>query len=530
MIVELVRLQGVAQMKILKTVVILSTLFTTNGFANDPDKEYQEWLKKYKKEYQTFVDEHDQDFANFLKDNWVETHVNSAKKRDEKPKPTSLPIAKAKPVVDKKPVNVALKPVPKSKEAPIRPVPTTPKAKQPDETKPISPVVKTPVTRPTVPKPIKKSTADQFNFTQGSSVTKFVWLGNTIIMPRLDVKPLKVRNFNSQAVSDTWMTMAKTSFKEAVSALANAKTELLLDDWGQAIFTYSYIAAHKRLTDSDQRLYSWFYLVKQGFDTRVSYKDANLYLMLAVTQPLYGRKYFTMDEKRFYFVDLASKAPVDIGSVYTYNKQHNSASSSFDIDLSMVPVQSQNNAKRILETRISGKDVVIKAGYNKEYVEFLDFYPQLDMKHYFNAELPFETKRELLSQLRAELMGKSELESLNFLLRFVQTGLKYQTDQEQFNYENYLVVSETIHYPYADCEDRSVLFAYLVKNLLGNQVVGVQYDGHIATAVKMQSQMQGDSYRINGETFWVADPTYINANVGSVMPQFKNKSAKFVVF
>ena len=39
------------------------------------------------------------------------------------------------------------------------------------------------------------------------------------------------------------------------------------------------------------------------------------------------------------------------------------------------------------------------------------------------------------------------------------------------------------YYPYCDCEDRSVLYSYLVRNLLKLDVVLLDYPNHIATAV-----------------------------------------------
>jgi len=87
-----------------------------------------------------------------------------------------------------------------------------------------------------------------------------------------------------------------------------------------------------------------------------------------------------------------------------------------------------------------------------------------------------------------------------------------------------------LHYPYADCEDRAVLFAYLVKNLLGNQVIGLQYDGHIATAVAVTGDYSGDVYRVNGKNYIVADPTFINANIGRTMTGYERQTPQFIVF
>jgi len=115
----------------------------------------------------------------------------------------------------------------------------------------------------------------------------------------------------------------------------------------------------------------------------------------------------------------------------------------------------------------------------------------------------------------------SEQQAVNFLLRFVQTALKYETDEQQFGEENYLFPEETLFYPYSDCEDRAVLFAWLVRSLLKLQVIGLDYPGHVATAVHFNQPVAGDAVEYQGKRFVVADPTYINANAGMTMPDFK---------
>ena len=119
------------------------------------------------------------------------------------------------------------------------------------------------------------------------------------------------------------------------------------------------------------------------------------------------------------------------------------------------------------------------------------------------------------------MKGMDEQTAVNFLLRFVQTSLRYKTDEGQFGKENYLFPEETLHYPYSDCEDRSILFAWLVHTLLGMDVVGLDYPGHVATAVRFKGKVSGDAVMHNGKRYVVADPTYINASAGMAMPAFK---------
>lgn len=516
--------------KSLVVALLLSTI--TGSYASD-EKEFKEWLKQYKKEFKTFVDEHDKEFAQFLKANWVETEVEPEVKRDSKPKVTAPPKTKPEPIVEVEadPQPVVLLPPAK----PVEPVPPPEIVKKPDPVpsepelvhKPTEPK---PLPKPK-PKPVVKPAPEQFVYVKkGESRTTVRMLGQTLVMPKLDAKPLGIRKLDSNTIADSWLSMAKTQFKDQVAAIKAAADDLALDDWGQALLTHEYLVSGSRLSKNDMQLYSWFYLVKQGFNSRVAYNDGKAYLMLSVKQKLFGQKYFSLKDGKYYFVDLAEKQPISVGSVYTYDKQHSSASEQVNIDLSVAPKHGTADKSRKLTTTIDNKSVTVSTHYNSSYIEFLDHYPQLSMEYYFQAELPDGTKQELLNQLRPYILGMSEQRALNVILHFVQKSLRYQTDQQQFNYENYLFAGETIHYPYADCEDRAVLFAYLVKNLLGNEVVGLQYDGHIATAVAVKSDIQGDAFTVRGKRFVVADPTFINANIGRTMTGYENQSPQIISF
>ena len=131
------------------------------------------------------------------------------------------------------------------------------------------------------------------------------------------------------------------------------------------------------------------------------------------------------------------------------------------------------------------------------------------------------TATPLQRRLADIMQGMTETQAVNFLLRFVQTSLQYETDEQQFGRENYLFPEETLFYPYSDCEDRAVLFAWLVSSLLKLDVVGLDYPGHVAAAVHFNEPVSGDSINYQGKRFVITDPTYIKASVGMTMPDFK---------
>ena len=67
-----------------------------------------------------------------------------------------------------------------------------------------------------------------------------------------------------------------------------------------------------------------------------------------------------------------------------------------------------------------------------------------------------------------------------------------------------------------------MLFAWLVKSLLDLEVIGLNYPGHVATAVRLEDPVEGDHVAYDGKRYTVADPTYINATLGMTMPEYEN--------
>jgi len=498
----------------LLTISILSLTFTflaiAQSFAKNIDNtEFEQWKKKHNKEVSNFVEKYDKDFASFLKTRWVETDVIAGEKRDNQPKPQQTPEKQPKPIIDDTPVEIVLPDIELPDVEPEVPEVLLPKDKVPG----------------TKVKPPFYYVAED----SGKSIEVSL-LGQTLFMPKVTLPKLSIKKLSSSAIAELWLAMAGSDYKPVVTAIEQASHDLKLDDWGNALLTHKYLISLAGLTQNERQLLMWFYLVKQGFDARVAFDKNEIYLLLNTAQTLFAQKFFTFDEQKYYFVDFAKTRPINIGSVYTYEQQYSSAKKAVKIDMRVAPLQGKSDKTRVLTTKVGKQSVSVTAPYNSSYIDFLNFYPQVSMQYYFQAELPEQTKMSLLSQLKQDIAGLSELEAANFLLHFVQTSLQYQTDQQQFNYENYLFAGETLHYPYADCEDRSVLYAYLVTHLMGNKVVGLQYDGHVATAVALKSKSTGSSFLINDVRYTIADPTFINANVGEVMTGFEGVEPELVIY
>jgi hypothetical protein len=131
--------------------------------------------------------------------------------------------------------------------------------------------------------------------------------------------------------------------------------------------------------------------------------------------------------------------------------------------------------------------------------------------------------------LRIAVEGLSEKDAVNKLLQFVQTAFVYEYDDKVWGADRAFFAEETLYYPYADCEDRAVLFSRLVRDIVGLDVVLLYYPGHLAAAVEFNEEVLGDYLLYDKRKYIVCDPTYIGAPVGRTMPNMNIQEAQIII-
>ncbi len=502
-------LKTLVQLMNLRMLIVSCVLLAS--MSADATSEFEQWMlqqqqgiQQQKTEFQEYKDKRDKEFTAFLKKQWKGMDLLKGIVRDEKPKPVKMPIAKPKPIP---------KPSPVPKDKPVdKPVSKKPAPRPEPVVIPPPPVVKPPVPiKPVpVPVPVQKGERARVNFF-GQRITFYYDPAFRRSLPR---------KLDEKAVSNFWSELSRADFEPLLDQVSKQATALQLNDWGYAVLTNE-LAEQIYQGDSNRRaLFTWFIMTKAGFKTRIAYDDRNVYLLVPSKHAMYEVPYFTFDRVRYYAIDFDGNTK-KLGRVYTSDGHYPGADKKLDMTIRTKASKGLHANKRTLSFVYQDKRYTIEADYEKSRVDYLNTYPQLDLELYFDSMVGETTASPLLKQLADAMQDMDEQEAVNFLLRFVQTSLKYKTDEGQFGRENYLFPEETIYYPYSDCEDRSVLFAWLVRRLLGLEVIGLNYPGHVATAVHMK-QHTGDYVIYKGKRYTVADPTYINAFAGMTMPDYKN--------
>jgi hypothetical protein len=480
-------------------------VYTVSSFAND---EFQQWkqqqsssVQTQKNEFQDYKDKRDKEFTSFLKAQWKAVDLLKGEIRDQAPKPDVLPVAPPDPSSNVTPVQ--------------KPVVSF-----------IEPVIGAPVdtTKPK-PKPV---------IAPGDKSLVINFYGNKIRF-YYDVKlkqhlPRQVnRQIDKTAISDYWSAVSRTNYEGLLKQLDEQNKFLQLNDWGYASLINKIALKINTNRANETALLSWFLLAKSGYKARVAYNDSSIYLLVPSQQEMFEVSYFTFGNKRYYAV-VFDGVRQNMGRVFTYDGEYPDTTKDFNMQVTSTVASGNQSERRRLSFEFEGQKYNIEVIYDRGRIQFFKTYPQLALNLYFDSGVDKITATPLETQLAEYIQGMPEEKAVNFLLRFVQTSLQYETDDKQFGEENYLFPEETLFYPYSDCEDRAVLFAWLVKSLLNLDVVGLDYPGHVATAVHFNEAVEGDSVTYNGKRYVVADPTYINANAGMSMPNFKQFKPAIIAY
>ena len=489
---------------------------------------FADFKRSQAKSFQNYKDERDNAFKKYLTDQWKAYNVFKGTPLYEKPKPKKIPLAKPKKVqiagpkisIKVKPVkHVELKPVQKivliDKPVHVAPKPIKkvkkPKVKKPEAKKPtvVKPPVVVEIPQKVEPKPVVKVVKKDISFNFYGSKLAF------------DI-PNGIKNANyypqsQKGITNFFDSAASSEYEYLISEITRVKESMNLNDWGTYLLVLK-ISDTVFSSQDDSRLLSWFIFNKLGYSVKVGLAKKHIVLMHYSDKIIYSTPSYTFSNKKFYVVANYNKGSV--GRLFSYKQEYPGSTKAMDLDMRTLPNFSSDMKSKELSFKEQGKTYKVDFEYNKNLIDFMATYPQADYEAFFNTPLDERTYQDIAKDLKKYIDGKRASEAMNFVLHFVQKSFKYQRDDQQFGREKVMFAQETLYFDKSDCEDRAILYSYLMKELFGVAVVGVKYSDHMATALYVP--MSGDSVNRGNRKFVVADPTYINASIGQSMPQYRS--------
>lgn len=459
-------------------------LCSSSMMAQNTNSDYQAFRKRVLDNYGSFRKTVLENYAKYLQGVWDEYEQFKGIKRDHEPKPSIAP------------------------KADVKPQSVTPVLSEPEVKPTIQP---TPTDNPISVEPIAPSALPNMSFSfYGMKLSAVLCHAQTI------------DGIEHQAIAKVWNAYRQDRvMKDVIRSLQSLSMAYGLNDW----FTFELVRNYTESTCKNlasKIVLQHFLLVNMGYDIRLSSCGNQLLLLVPFNQQVYERSYLFIDGKKYYVFYDDSTSKVQNAGIYTC-RLPNETDKGRNIDLT---IRGGNiGIKTGVAHRFSMSDgkISLQGSVDEGTMEAIRRYPQMDIPFYAMSTIDSNFHRSLLTQVKEQMQGCSEKESVYRILHFVQYAFDYATDGEQHGYEKPYFIEENFYYPKNDCEDRAILFAFLVRNVLGLDVHLVQYPGHECTAVNFTtSQMNGDGYMYKGKAFYICDPTFIGASIGQCMPDYRN--------
>jgi len=440
---------------------------------------FEDFKRTQNTHFTNYKDKRDGEFNNYLKTAWQEYTAKTSKALYERPKPKSI-----EPTVERK-------------------------------IQDIGPLIHIQVQQTVKQKEVKRDTL--VSKVENSKDVSFDFFGELIAFDvDAKIKPMKFYPQNQQGISNVFSLLASSNYEDTVAKIDRICKSLNLNDWGVYLLVTQF--SQELFTKPDEsQLFAWFIFNKLGYDVKIGLSKKHIVLLHYSKKLIYSTPAYSFDKKKYYHISEYSKSSKS--RVYTYEQSYPDAEKALDLGLKTLPFFAEDFRKRELHFEYLGKEYLVAYRYNQNLINFMATYPQADYETFFNAPLSKDIYEDVAKSLKQYLDGQRSSSAINFVLAFVQKSFIYERDDLQFGREKVMFAYETLYYDKSDCEDRATLFAYLVKELFNIGVVGVKYKDHMATALYIP--MKGDSVMKNGRRFVIADPTYVNANIGQSMPKYR---------
>lgn len=454
----------------------------------------EEFEKTAREHFELIRNNLNDDFLRTLDNMWHDYRVTAGEDRPHRREPTTPTIAPE--ISENKPAPTPVELIPGKINPPV--TPTTPKTPI-DITFPDNP-------RPSLPDVKKVMLVDFFG-----NKCQFIPADYTYLCVKPD--PISIRSSIERIMSDKQTPLI-------VNDCQRLRQSLNLPDIGYVWLVESIAQEICPDKPNSQALLSTILLNLSGYDAKIGYNHSGVTMLFPTDVLVYATPRLEIKGKDYFIRD---RAISDADYIRSYDSQY--FKNGNDIQLIPDRMPSFHNDGPVHEYSSDKwlQEPVFKVQVNSPLLEFLGKYPQISWEYYAQAPLTEEFRNNILPIIRQRTKdaGLNTYDGVRKILSFLHYGFPYKEDGAQFGYEKVNFPDENFYFPYNDCEDRSILFATLVREIYGLDVVLLHYPNHLATAVNFRdSKVTGDYINVDGVNYVVCDPTYIGAQIGMSMPQY----------
>lgn len=470
------------------------SMFTSSAQTDDFYAQYEKFSKHAKAEYEDYRAQCNAEYVKFLERAWKEYKVlpSIPRPKDEVVPPTIMP----RQDKNKK----------QAKEIPIENV--------------VSPILSLPQPKPISPI-YENDKVEEKNFS-------FSYMGTTCEVRLPKDLNIRMSGCESCMIATIWKQLATNAMDNTIRDFLALRLKMQLCDWAYLNLIDTFAKAFCG-HGNEAVIMAAFIYSQSGYKMRLGRDCEKLYLLYGSKHGIYEKGYIVIEGINYYPLD----DKVERMEISDFSFPQEQSMSLYIENAQKFTIRP--SAKRKLASE-QYHDVTIDSQVNLNLIQFYNTYPSSEVngnfmtrwKMYADTPMDESVSQMLYPDIKNKIEGLSDVQAVNQILNWVQTAFQYEYDDKVWGHDRAFFAEETLYYPYCDCEDRAILFTRLVRDLLGLKCILFYYPGHLASAVCLKQQVNGDYISLDGDVYTICDPTYIGAPVGITMPEMDNRSAKVI--
>lgn len=337
----------------------------------------------------------------------------------------------------------------------------------------------------------------------------FYGMSREVASPELS---MNLKSLSNDDIADAWDAIERSKAARTLNDCCTIRMQMHLCDWAYLNFLMSVSTAVFPDNTNNSTLFTTYLWGKSGYDFRLGRGSGRLYLIYSCSEEIYGQAFYRIDGEKYYLLSDKKDMPaIDICPDIMFNEKP------LSLVLDHEQVFDLDEEQKIINVKNDETEVLVSA--NSNILSFYSSYPIFrignnDMTRYaMYAQTPIDavTRESLYPYLQARISRKTIVDAANVLLNFVQTGFAYMDDEKYWGEDRVFFAEETLVNPYCDCDDKSILFSHLIRDLLGLDVILIYTTNHIFTGVKFPCEVPGSFITVGNEKYMICEPTCSSA-------------------
>ena len=330
-------------------------------------------------------------------------------------------------------------------------------------------------------------------------------------------------------IKDYILKMDSDRMKSIAASLIKLKDQQRLNDWlfYQLIRRTAENCISKKSDYIGYTLYKWYLLKETGFEPLISISTEKILLYVKSNDDIYNlplknhnnKQYVCLNYHDYGFdIDLEKESFTNLDNMIKSGEN-------FSFKIHFIPtIDKQAYEKRQLNFMYKQKEDQISVLVNPDLRNYFKNYPVTDYKYQFNIPLSNETHESLIKSLKQKVSKFNTSKGVEYLMYFTRNAFAFEKDSQIFGREKRFSPEETLLYETSDCEDRSALFFYLVKEIYDLPMIVLAYEDHVAVAVKLDIETKSKIiYNNEAYTVCEATPQVKDLKIGMIAKELEKK-------